>query len=89
MQAKLRMEAQQVLKAKVIGGLARSIIESHDGARHILKKNGGSFGAEDSWCQKVLHDLGYSKRRCTIQASKLPADWEHQGSKVTHQVLHL
>ena len=76
-----------MISANVVSDLARTIIDDDKDSRHILKKNGRQFSAGDSWCQEVLHELGFSKRRCTTAASKLPTDWEHQGAKVTHQVL--
>ena len=83
----MRQQTGQVLSARVVGDVARAIIDADKETRHILSKNGGRFNAGDTWCQEVLHELGFSKRRCTTAASKLPADWEHQGAKVTHQVI--
>ena len=86
MQVRQRQEAHQVLSANVVASIARTIIEADETCRHILKKNGVPFTTGESWCQGILHDLGYSKRRCTSACSKLPEDWQTQGLKLTYQV---
>jgi hypothetical protein len=57
-----------------------------DNAPELLEENGGTFRIGETWCLGVLHEMGYSKRRCTTQSAKLPPDWELKGERLEHQV---
>jgi hypothetical protein len=57
-----------------------------DNAPELLEENGGHFKIGETWCLGVLHEMNYSKRRCTTQSAKLPADWELKGERLEHQV---
>jgi hypothetical protein len=52
----------------------------------LLEENGGNFKVGETWCLGILKEMDYSRRKCTTQAAKLPADWEIKGKRLTLQV---
>lgn len=71
--------------ADTVANAAISYLENND-LSNLLHKNGGRFKAGKSWCNELLTEMNLPRRKCTTQASKLPADWETQGRRLELQV---
>ncbi|KAG2431624.1 hypothetical protein HYH02_013317 [Chlamydomonas schloesseri] len=59
------------------------------GAAHLLVENGGTFKMSDTWIKDFCLEHGYSMRRATTAAQKLPDDWEAQGDLFTMNIAYL
>jgi hypothetical protein len=59
------------------------------GQGEVLECQGGPHQLSKSWINKLCVNLGYSMRKATTAAQKLPGDWEAQVLTMNHRVAYL
>lgn len=79
------IEQSLAVTAETVATAAISYMENNN-LSHLLHSRGGRFKAGKSWCNELLNDMELPRRKCTTQASKLPADWEIKGRRLELQV---
>ena len=53
---------------------------------NLIYGQGGRFKASKTWCNELLAEMNLTRRKCTTQASKLPADVDDKKRRLDLQV---